>query len=82
MASGTNRKKKQRIGYPNIPYTIRPVPRGEDLPVPEPPKEYSLNSEMEEEDTEKTGPQEEESTDPDFRGPLSESSHKLTKRTE
>jgi len=50
-----NRKKKQRIDYTNIPSTIRPVPHGEDLPVQELPKEYNLNSEMEEEDTEKTG---------------------------
>jgi len=73
-----NRKKKQRIGYPNIPSATRPVPHGEDLPMPEPPKEYSLNSEMEEEDTEKTGPHDEEPTYPDFRGPASESPHKLT----
>ena len=33
---------------------------------------------MEEEDTEKTGPHEEEPTDPDFQGPASESPHKLT----
>jgi len=32
---------------------------------------------MEEEDTEKTGPHEEEPTDPDFQGPASESPHKL-----
>jgi len=54
------------------------VPHGEDLPVPEPPKDYTLNSEMEEEDTEKTEPHEEEPTDPDFQGPASESPHKLT----
>ena len=49
----------------------------------EPPKEYNLNSEMEEEDTEKTGPHEEEPTDPDFQGPASEVPHKLnTKLTE
>jgi len=42
-----NRKKKQNIDYPNIPSAIRPVPHGEDLPVPEPPKEYNLNSGME-----------------------------------
>ena len=54
------------------------MPLGEDLPVPEPPKEYNLNSEMEEEDTEKTGPHEEELTNPDFQGPASESPHKLT----
>jgi hypothetical protein len=35
-------------------------------------------SEMEEEDTEKTGPHEEEFPDPDFQGPASESPHKLT----
>jgi len=47
------RKKKERIDYSNIPSAIRPVPHGEDLPMPEPPKEYNLNSEMEEEDMEK-----------------------------
>jgi len=73
-----NRKKKQSIDYPNTPSAIRPVPHGEDLPVPEPPKEYNLNSEMEEEDMEKTGLHEEEPTDPDFQGPASESPHKLT----
>jgi len=46
VASGMKRKKKQRTDYPNIPSAIRPVPHGEDLPVPEPPKEYNLNSEM------------------------------------
>ena len=37
-----------------------------------------MNSEMEEEDTEKTGPHEKETTNPDFQGPTSESPHKLT----
>jgi len=77
-ASGRNRKKKQRIDYPNIPSAIKPVSHVEDLPVPETPKEYNLNSEIEEEDTEKTEPHEEEPTDPDFQGPASESPHKLT----
>jgi hypothetical protein len=31
VASGMNKKKKQRIDYPNIPSAIRPVPHGEDL---------------------------------------------------
>jgi len=61
-----NREKKQRIDYPNIPSAIRPVPHGEELPMPEPPKEYNLNLEMEEQDTEITGPHEEEPTDQDF----------------
>jgi len=54
------------------------VPHGKDLSMPEPPKEYNLNSEMEEEDTEKTGSHEEAPADPDFQGPASESPHKLT----
>jgi hypothetical protein len=41
VASGLNRKK-QSIDYPNIPSAIRPVPHGEDLPVPESPKDYIL----------------------------------------
>ena len=77
VASGMNRKK-HRIYYLNIPSAIRSAPHGGDLPVPEPPKEYHLNSEMEEGDTEKTGSHEEEPTDPDFQGPASESPHKLT----
>ena len=77
VATGMSRKKKQRIDYPNISSAIRPVPHREDLPVSEPLKEYNLNSEMEEEDMEKTGPHEER-TDPDFQGPASESLHKLT----
>ena len=63
-----NRKKKQRIYYPNtsISSAIRPVFHEEDLHVPEPPKECNLHSEMEEEDTEETGPREEETKDTDF----------------
>jgi len=72
-------RKKPRIDYLNIPSAIRSAPHGEDLPVPEPPKEYNLNSEMEEQETEKTGSHEEEPTDPDFQGPATESPHKLTK---
>ena len=64
VASGMNRKK-QRIDYVNISSAIRSAPHGEDLFVLEPLNEYYLNSEMEEEDTEKTGSHE-EPTDPDF----------------
>jgi len=60
-----NRRKKQRIDYPDIPPATKTVLHGEDIPMPEPPKEYNLNSEMKEEETEKTGPHEEEPTDPD-----------------
>jgi hypothetical protein len=39
VASGMNRKKKKRNDYLNILSAIRTVPHGEDLHVPEPPKE-------------------------------------------
>jgi hypothetical protein len=78
VASRMNRKKKQRTNYPNISSAIRNVPHGEDLPMPEPPKEQNLNSDIEEKDTEKTGPHKEEPADTDFQGPASGSPHKLT----
>jgi hypothetical protein len=67
-----NRKKKHRIDYPNITSAIRTVPHGEDLPVPKPPKDYILNSEIEEEDMKKTRPHKQGTTDPDFQGPASD----------
>jgi hypothetical protein len=73
-----NKKKKHIIDYTIIPSANKPVPNGEDLPVPEPPKEYNLILEMEEEDTEKTGSHEEKPTSPHFQGPASESPHRLT----
>jgi hypothetical protein len=73
-----NREKQQRIDYPTILSAIRHVPHGEYLPVPQPPKDFFLISEMEEEDMEKTGPHEEEPTDSDFQGPASKLPHKLT----
>jgi len=76
VTSGMDRKK-QRIDYLNITSAIRPVPHEKDQPESEPPKEYNLNSKMEQEHTEKTGLRE-EPTDPDFQGPASESPHKLT----
>jgi len=53
---------------------------GKICPCRSHPKICTLNSELEEEDTEKTGPHELEPTDPDFQGPASESPHKLTQK--
>ena len=33
---GINRKNKHHVQYLNVPSAIKPVPRGPDLPVPEP----------------------------------------------
>jgi len=37
----TNKKKKWAIVYTNIPSARRPVPQGEGISVPEPPKEFT-----------------------------------------
>ena len=34
---GITKKRTQSIKYPNIPNALRPIPRGEGLPVPDPP---------------------------------------------
>jgi hypothetical protein len=36
--------------YPNIPSALRPVPRDDSMPVPEPPYNYNLDSETESEE--------------------------------
>jgi hypothetical protein len=48
ISGGITRKKKWTIAYPNIQSAFRPVPHGEGLPVPEPPKEFSIDSDDEE----------------------------------
>ena len=47
-SAGITTKKKWTIAYPNIPSALRPVPHGEGLPVPDPPKEFSIDSDDEE----------------------------------
>ena len=43
------KKKKWTIVYPNIPSALRPVPHGEEISVPEPPKEFTMDSNNENE---------------------------------
>jgi hypothetical protein len=42
-------KKKWTIVYPNIPSAVRPVPHGEGISVPKPPKELTIDSDDEDE---------------------------------
>jgi hypothetical protein len=44
LSGGITKKRKKTIAYPNIPSALRPVPHGEGLPVPDPPKEFSIDS--------------------------------------
>ena len=43
-------KKKWTTVYPNIPSALRPVPHGGGISVPEPPKQFSIDSDDEGED--------------------------------
>jgi hypothetical protein len=44
VTGGITKKKKWTIVYPNIPSGLRPVPHGERISVPEPPKEFTIDS--------------------------------------
>jgi len=49
VSGGITKKKKWTIVYPNIPSALRPVPHGEGISVPEPPKEFIIDSDDEDE---------------------------------
>jgi hypothetical protein len=47
VSGGITKKKKWTIVYLNIPSTLCPVPHGEVISIPEPPKEFTINSDDE-----------------------------------
>ena len=49
VSGGVTKKNKWTIAYPNIPSALRPVPHGEGISVPEPPKEFTIDSDDEDE---------------------------------
>jgi hypothetical protein len=48
--SGFSGKSEHQIEYPNTPSALRPVPRDNSMPVPEPPENFTLDSETESEE--------------------------------
>jgi hypothetical protein len=46
VSGGITKKKKWKIVYPNIPSALRPVPHGEGISVPEPPKKFTIDSDL------------------------------------
>jgi hypothetical protein len=49
VSRGIMKKKKWKIVNPNILFALRPVPHGEGISVPEPTKEFTINSDDEDE---------------------------------
>jgi hypothetical protein len=41
---------KHKVEYPNISSALRPIPHDDSMPLPEPPEEYTLDSEPESEE--------------------------------
>jgi hypothetical protein len=49
VSGGITKKKKWTIVYPNIPSALRPVPHVEGISISEPQKEFTINSDDENE---------------------------------
>jgi len=47
IQNGMSMTKKSTLVYPNIPSAIRPVPHGDEFPVPEPPDNFVMCSDEE-----------------------------------
>ncbi|GBL94398.1 hypothetical protein AVEN_7370-1 [Araneus ventricosus] len=56
-SGGFTQKKKKTIEYPNITSALRPVLHGEELPIPEPPTDFSISSDEEDLDVTQNSPQ-------------------------
>ena len=65
VSGGITKKMKWTVVYPNIPSALRPVPYGEGISVPEPPKEFTTDSDDENEGESNSGsPETPASTEP------------------
>jgi len=64
-SGGIMMKKKWTIVYPNIPSALLKFPQGEGISVPEPPKEFTIDSDDEDEGGSTSGsPETPASTEP------------------
>jgi hypothetical protein len=65
VSGGITKKWKCTAVYPNIPSVLRPVPHGEGISVPEPSKEFTIDSDDEDESKSTSGsPKPPTSTEP------------------
>jgi len=65
VSRGITKKRNWTIVYPNIPSALRPVPHGEEISVPEPPKEFTIDLDNENEgESTSSSPEPPASTEP------------------
>jgi len=65
VSGGFRKKKKSTMVYPNIPSAVRPFPHDEGVSVPEPSKEFTIDSDIEDESESTSGsPEPPASTEP------------------
>jgi hypothetical protein len=44
---GVSSKSKHAVKYPNLPFAMKPVPQGKDLPIPHPATQLTVEDESE-----------------------------------
>jgi hypothetical protein len=65
VSGGITKKKKWTVVYPNIQSALRPAPHGEGISIPEPPKDFNIDSNDEDESKSTSGsPEPPTSTEP------------------
>ena len=72
--SGFSLKSKHSIQYPNLPSALRPISHGQDLPIPTPPKVYSVDDDV----IDKDDAYMEDISDPDFQPTSSTAPHLIS----
>lgn len=72
--SGFSLKSKHSIQYPNLPSALRPIPHGQDLPIPTPPEVYSVDDDV----IDKDDAYMEDISDPDFQPTSSTAPHLIS----
>ena len=72
--SGLSLKSKHSIQYPNLPSALRPIPHGQDLPIPIPPEVYSVDDDV----IDKDDAYMEDISDPDFQPTPSTAPHLIS----
>ena len=72
--SGFSLKSRHSVQYPNLPSALRLIPHGQDLPIPTPPKVYSVDDDV----IDKDDAYIKDISDPDFQPTSSTAPHLIS----